>query len=230
MPGSHPCLPAPGYPPALPAYACPPARPPSAYLSAAPYGAQGATSIHARVLKDIRWYGCTPASTLAPSITYRDPRPPIPAAGVFAQAPLYAELQLLAHQVMAIRSSQCGEAEGEGEQGSSTLGPGRAGAGAGARGGYAEEEDSEEEEVSGALPTAAGGLGVGGGRGGGGREEHEVVKALDRTLIKTLEVAREWLWAHREGGTGACCGMRGGMQRERKEQKSEGIRVARCVL
>ncbi|KAG2440790.1 hypothetical protein HXX76_003646 [Chlamydomonas incerta] len=67
----------------------------------------------------------------------------------------YAELQVLAHQVMAIRTSQCGDgSEGGG-------GPALEGAGAGT--------------TAGSAP---------------GDEVPEVVKALDRTLIKTLEVAR----------------------------------------
>ncbi|KAG2442043.1 hypothetical protein HYH02_009835 [Chlamydomonas schloesseri] len=75
----------------------------------------------------------------------------------------YAELQVLAHQVMAIRTSQCGDSAGNSESGAAAAGPDGAleGGGAGTTAGLAP-----------------------------GDEVPEVVKALDRTLIKTLEVAR----------------------------------------
>ncbi|KAG2496722.1 hypothetical protein HYH03_005135 [Edaphochlamys debaryana] len=118
----------------------------------------------------------------------------------------YAELHVLANQVMAIRTSQCGEAAGP------MPGPG-AGPGLGPAGPSGGADDTESGEATGnsaatsdgeslgATLRAGGGgaAGPGGGlnatmgaaRAAPGAGDPEVVKALDRTLIKTLEITRK---------------------------------------
>jgi hypothetical protein len=71
-------------------------------------------------------------------------------------------------QVMAIRTSQCGDEVGIPVSAPANGGPAAAAA------------------VTAAALGAASAASVAGGEGG-----EEVVKALDRTLIKTLEIARE---------------------------------------
>ncbi|GIL83647.1 hypothetical protein Vretimale_10444 [Volvox reticuliferus] len=123
--------------------------------------------------------------------------------GALQPQPQYAELRVLAHQVMAIRTSQCGDGAPDVAAPALTSAVAAVANGNGAT--------AVAAAAAAASPPVSGPAGVLSSPEGA----EEVVKALDRTLIKTLEIARkaaaaDSIPAAAAGGRGKAGGEAGG--------------------